>query len=119
MNALDIVYAQNIIHRDLKPHNILFTHNLKSGTPGPNDLTLKVADFGVSRYLRQGENADTIIGTRAYGAPEINLYNLPGIIPRYDRKVDMWSLGVIIYELFTGHLPYSTKQAINKTFIPK
>ena len=78
-----------IIHRDIKPENIMFarTYNIK---------TLKIIDLGVCKTLSYGEKATDPIGTNGYISPEIYLHN------PYSFKVDIWSLGVILYLLVTG-----------------
>ncbi|XP_047319133.1 serine/threonine-protein kinase ATG1t [Impatiens glandulifera] len=91
--GLKVLNTHHIIHRDLKPENILLL-----GTQ--NDLVLKIADFGLSRILHPNNNADTVCGSPFYMAPEIL-----GFQP-YDEKVDMWSLGIILFELLHGYPPY-------------
>ena len=83
---------KGIIHRDIKPANILF----KQGT-------LKIADWGFSRLLAQGETTCSFIGSPAYMAPEI----LKG--KDYSLKADVWSLGVVLYETLTGLCPWNSK----------
>lgn len=84
--------AKNIIHRDLKLQNILLTEN-------STKAVLKLADFGMSRFL--GEDlAQTWLGTPLYMAPEM-FQNKEG----YDYKADIWSLGVVMFELLTGEPP--------------
>jgi dual specificity tyrosine-phosphorylation-regulated kinase 2/3/4 len=84
--ALTLLKSLNMLHCDLKPENILFKQSGKSG--------VKVADFGSSCM---GESTQyTYIQSRFYRAPEVIL-KLP-----YSRAIDMWSLGCILVELFTG-----------------
>lgn len=84
--------SKNIIHRDLKLQNILLTEN-------STKAVLKLADFGMSRFLGE-ELAQTWLGTPLYMAPEM-FQNKEG----YDYKADIWSLGVVMYELLTGEPP--------------
>ncbi|KAM1231121.1 hypothetical protein ACFX13_041918 [Malus domestica] len=91
--ALEILHSHHIIHRDLKPENILL-----SGTQ--DDVVLKVADFGLSRSLHPGDYAETVCGSPLYMAPEVLQFE------RYDGKVDMWSIGVILFELLNGRPPF-------------
>ena len=81
-----------IIHRDLKPENFMIC----------NDV-IKVADFGWSNNLG---NRQTYCGTLNYMAPEIIERNY------YDEMVDVWSLGVILYEITHGYLPFNDNQKI-------
>ncbi|XP_068328378.1 serine/threonine-protein kinase ATG1t-like isoform X1 [Pyrus communis] len=91
--ALEILHLHHIIHRDLKPENILL-----SGTQ--DDVVLRVADFGLSRSLHPGDYAETVCGSPLYMAPEVLQFE------RYDGKVDMWSVGVILFELLNGRPPF-------------
>ena len=80
------IHEKNIIHRDLKPENIFIS----------KDNTFKIGDFGISKKLVGTSHAKTGgIGTSNYIAPEV--LNCK----EYNNKVDIWSLGCIIYELFT------------------
>ena len=97
--ALDIcrgliaAHEQNIIHRDIKPQNILLT----------SDQTAKISDFGVARILEASTDyAGTITGTRRYMAPE----QYEG---SYDYRADLYSTGLILYEMFIGKFPFRGK----------
>jgi serine/threonine protein kinase len=82
----------NIIHRDLKPENILINED---GT------LIKIADFGFGRILSENESIEKQqCGTLLYKAPEILLNE------NYDHKIDVWSLGVILYYILTGIYPF-------------
>lgn len=86
-----------MIHRDLKPENI-FISSLGY---------VKVGDFGVSRILSNAENrASTVVGTYEYLAPEM-IKEEP-----YDNKVDIWALGVILYELVAGYRPFDGRNFV-------
>jgi serine/threonine-protein kinase ULK/ATG1 len=97
-NALKYLYKSNIIHRDLKPSNILISKT------GENSCVLKLADFGFSRYFnsdnstfQQEEDLMTsFCGTPLYMAPELLINR------KYDTKADLWSFGVIMYEMLYG-----------------
>ena len=89
--AFRVLSEKNIIHRDLKLQNILMTETSTSAV-------LKLADFGLSRFL-EDDLAKTWVGTPLYMAPEI--VNCQ----KYDSKADIWSLGLVFYELVTGTLP--------------
>ena len=79
------IHSKNIIHRDLKPENIFISDNYK----------IKIGDFGVSKILDGTDYAQTFAGSYCYLAPEIINEN------KYSNKVDIWSLGCILYELCT------------------
>ena len=80
----------NIVHRDLKPQNILIN----------KDLTIKLCDFGFAREFKETQMSDTVCGSPLYMAPEI-LKN-----HKYNIKSDIWSLGIIMYEMFMKDHPY-------------
>ncbi len=90
-NAVDHAHRQGVIHRDLRPANVLV---------GENDM-LKVADFGTSRFLEIAAHGTTVIGSPPYMAPE-----------QFHGKAvfasDIYSLGVTMYQMLTGSLPYDT-----------
>jgi serine/threonine-protein kinase len=90
-NALDHAHSQNVIHRDLRPGNMLVTEN---------DM-LKVADFGTSRFIEIAGHGTTVIGSPPYMAPE-----------QFHGKAvfasDIYSLGITMYQMLTGLLPYDT-----------
>jgi serine/threonine-protein kinase len=90
-NAVDHAHKQGVIHRDLRPANVLV---------GENDM-LKVADFGTSRFLEIAAHGTTVIGSPPYMAPE-----------QFQGKAvfasDLYSLGVTMYQMLTGVLPYDT-----------
>jgi eukaryotic-like serine/threonine-protein kinase len=88
-NAVDHAHRQGVIHRDLRPANVLV---------GEHDM-LKVADFGTSRFLEIAAHGTTVIGSPPYMAPE-----------QFHGKAvfasDLYSLGVTMYQMLTGVLPY-------------
>ena len=87
--ALNHCHAQNIVHRDIKPDNIMIT----------DSDTVRLIDFGLSKASRNNKNLTTVAGTPYYMAPEV----LEG---SYSQKADIWSLGVLLYTLVSGYLPF-------------
>lgn len=96
--ALDYLHKRSIIHRDIKPENLLLSDN----TP---TATVKLADFGWSNFEESSKKRETYCGTVDYLAPE-----MADRQHKHDRGVDIWSVGVLIYELLTGRAPFSLDQ---------
>ncbi len=96
VNAVYYLHNNNIIHRDIKPENILIGANNK----------IKLCDFGWAKELTL-ENRSTFCGTVEYMAPEI-VEN-----ENYDYGVDIWSLGILLYELLYGHSPFKANNTKN------
>ena len=93
-SALQYIHGKKILHRDVKSANILLTDDLKT----------KLGDFGLAHVLESPEyKATSFIGSPYYMSPEILSGN------PYDEKSDVWSLGVVIYELATLRLPFETR----------
>uniref|UniRef100_A0A674MXA7 non-specific serine/threonine protein kinase n=1 Tax=Takifugu rubripes TaxID=31033 RepID=A0A674MXA7_TAKRU len=89
--AVYFCHCRNIVHRDLKAENLLLDHN----------LNIKIADFGFSNMFSKGQLLKTWCGSPPYAAPEL----FEG--KEYDGpKVDIWSLGVVLYVLVCGALPF-------------
>ena len=91
--GLNYLHKNNIVHRDLKPHNILLKEE-------NNKIILKIGDFGFARFLKPMDLADTICGTPIYMAPEIQF----GM--KYNENVDIWCMGIMIYEMITRKTPF-------------
>lgn len=91
LNAVNYCHLKNVVHRDLKAENLLLDH----------DGNIKLADFGFSNYYTPGGPLSTWCGSPPYAAPEL----FEG--KQYDGpKADIWSLGVILYVLVSGSLPF-------------
>lgn len=94
LKGLEHLHSKNIIHRDLKPDNIL----LQGEIP-------RLADFGIARILKDTSSYSTLIsGTPKYMAPE-------AYRGKRSEQTDIWSVGVIFYQLLSGSLPYSQSDA--------
>ena len=93
------IHKFGIIHRDLKPDNIMIMSNKRNN----DDIIVKITDFGFSKIVSKEEKLTEGFGTLYYAAPEL-IQNLP-----YNLEIDVWSLGVIIYYMFTGRYPFGGK----------
>lgn len=94
-SGIDYLHSNNVIHRDLKPENLLLDA----------DCNIKIADFGFSNIIRPGKLFSTFCGSPIYAPPEIILEK------RYSGPaVDIWSLGVILFVLVTGSLPWKLEK---------
>ncbi|XP_073489539.1 mitogen-activated protein kinase kinase kinase 13 [Aquarana catesbeiana] len=89
-SGMNYLHLHKIIHRDLKSPNVLVTHT----------DTVKISDFGTSKELSDKSTTMSFAGTVAWMAPEV-IRNEP-----VSEKVDIWSFGVLLWELLTGEIPY-------------
>jgi hypothetical protein len=96
--ARGIAYLHNfgIVHRDLKPENTMMSDL-------SDDAHVKIVDFGLSKILGINEKSNEAYGTLSYAAPEVIQKN------DYNNKIDIWSLGVVMYFMICGYLPFYDK----------
>ena len=98
VSGVEYCHHHRVVHRDLKPENLLLAR----------DNSVKIADFGLSNLMRDGEFLHTSCGSPNYAAPEVicgSLYAGP--------EVDVWSCGVILYALLCGTLPFDDENIPN------
>uniref|UniRef100_A0A0N5BBM5 Protein kinase domain-containing protein n=1 Tax=Strongyloides papillosus TaxID=174720 RepID=A0A0N5BBM5_STREA len=98
--ALQYLHSQNVVHCDMKPENILLT----SDSDFPQ---VKLCDFGFARIIGERSFRRSVVGTPAYLAPEV-LRN-----KGFNRSLDMWSVGVIVYVSLSGTFPFNEDEDIN------
>lgn len=96
LQAMEVLHSRKLAHRDLKPENLLLRDML-------DDTSIVVADFGFASYVPPG-GLKTRCGTPAFVGPEVLLPNC-----RYDERVDMWSVGCLLYMLIGGYPPFQDK----------
>ncbi len=92
--GLAAAHAGGVLHRDIKPENLIIEHR----------GNVKLMDFGIAKPISRSQTAQTepgmVVGTPHYLAPE----QLQGVEP--DERADLYACGVVLYEIFTGHLPF-------------
>ncbi|HKR21549.1 MAG TPA: protein kinase, partial [Pyrinomonadaceae bacterium] len=106
--ALNAAHESHVIHRDIKPENIMLRKR---------DGIVKVLDFGLAKPVRQDGDTNTLLhtetgivmGTVSYMSPEQSL-----ALKTLDYRTDIWSLGVVLYEMVTGHVPFEGKDLLQQ-----
>ena len=93
-DCIEFIHSKGIIHGDLKPDNILLTV----------DKSIKICDFGASQFINQEQKETIPFCTLWYRAPELIFCE-----PIYDERIDSWSLGCILYELFQTKVLFKAK----------
>ncbi|KAF1781653.1 Autophagy-related protein 11 [Phytophthora cactorum] len=102
-SGLQFLRSQNVVHRDLKPANLLLSsRNMATAK-------LKIADFGFARELESEMMAESVVGSPLYMAPELLEYK------SYDAKADLWSVGIILYEMLANEHPFLVVDKVHAT----
>lgn len=111
LNGLLYLHNRNIIHRDIKPENILLNITPRTSSTelqkGPwdsheLDVSVKIADFGLAKFIGELNFTNTLCGTPAYVAPEVLKSTR-----KYSKNIDLWSAGVLLYVCLVGFPPFS------------
>ena len=93
VNAVNFLHENNYIHRDIKPENILLD----------KENNAKLCDFGWCTNILENEKRKTFCGTIEYMSPELVSNE------KYDKSVDIWALGILLYEMLHGYSPFKSK----------
>eukprot|EP00058_Branchiostoma_floridae_P000062 XP_002585550.1 hypothetical protein BRAFLDRAFT_126049 [Branchiostoma floridae] len=93
VSAVNYMHQRGVVHRDLKPENLLFTSEA-------DDAELKIVDFGFAKLKPENQPLTTPCFTLHYAAPEVLKDD------GYDESCDLWSLGVILYTMLSGKVPF-------------
>lgn len=98
VSAVGFMHSRGVVHRDLKPENLVLSSH-------DNDAEIKVIDFGFARLKQEREELHTPCFTLHYAAPEV----LKGDPSGYNENCDLWSLGVILYTMLSGEVPFHAR----------
>ena len=98
VGAVQHIHSKGCVHRDLKPENILLSGMTE-------DAVIKIIDFGLSRFNKQGVPMRTMCGTHGYLAPEVVLCDRE-IVNGYDEAIDLWGCGLVAIEMIFGFNPF-------------
>ena len=108
-DALDYAHRQGVVHRDIKPDNVMVDRTDEASRPGEPALRAVVTDFGLAKLIEGGMNTTTgtFMGTMPYMSPEQCLGR------SLDGRSDIYSLGVMLFQLITGQLPFSITSPVD------
>ena len=114
-SALQYAHESGVIHRDVKPANILLasrSSQIVPGEPLPADFEPNLTDFGLVRFLTSSlqTSAGKIVGTPAYMSPEQARGEYT------DERTDIYSLGIVLYEMLAGHVPFDGETTMSILF---
>mmetsp|Transcript_4814 Transcript_4814/g.6364 ORF Transcript_4814/g.6364 Transcript_4814/m.6364 type:complete len:108 (+) Transcript_4814:527-850(+) len=102
--AVNYVHEEGLIHRDIKMENVMVDLQPSSGETASADIVCKLSDFGFACMAGQSKDEEQLsCGTPLYMAPEMIEAN------GYDQKVDVWSLGVIVFAMLTSTFPFNAR----------
>ena len=108
VNAVYFLHKNDLIHRDIKPENILLFNNIDNNDNDNNNkednFLVKLCDFGWCVKL-DGEERKTFCGTTEYMSPELIEHKI------YSKEIDIWSLGILLYEMIHGYSPFRPNKA--------
>ena len=122
ISGLHQIHKKNFIHRDLKPENILIEEKVNDDGTIPKDpserYTAKIADFGLSAEVHANvfhghDNINEVMGTILFMAPE------QATGQRYGKRVDMWALGIIVFQMLTGKHPFYQSGDTEESYIQR
>jgi len=106
VSGIYFLHKNGLIHRDIKPENLLLSPTSASDPSSPQKYCLKICDFGWCVQSTSEEPRSTFCGTLEYMAPEM-LQN-----ESHNHTLDVWSLGILLYELYHGYAPFTGKNPI-------
>jgi serine/threonine-protein kinase len=109
--AIAAAHRAGLVHRDVKPENVLVAAAPSGGSANLVDAVVKVADFGLARAVEAsadaGEDSGHLLATVAYVAPELVTDG------HADPRTDVYSAGIVLFEMLTGRVPYDAEQAVD------
>ena len=109
VDAVDFMHQAGVVHRDLKPENVCFTDKRRT--------KIKIIDMGAAGFISEQGLAD-LCGTPLYAAPEVTPWFFADEKgpppPRYDERVDLWSMGIALYVMLSGSAPFDQEQPVDK-----